>query len=197
MPRHGPGGGTVAITFDDGPHRLGTPAVLEVLRDSGSRATFFLVGEQVERYPSLVGEIVAAGHWVAVHGHRHRLMLRLTTRQISEDLDRGIAAIEDASGRACSLYRPPFGVFSGPGLAEVRRRALSPILWSRWGHDWRRRATPEGIAAEVTEDLKGGDVLLLHDADHYSAADCWRATAAALPLTIAAIEAAGHHAGPI
>src|SRR4051794_28550205 len=78
----------VAITFDDGPHPQGTPAVLEVLDRAGVHATFFLVGEQVERRPALAAEIAAAGHRVAVHGQRHRNLLRLTPRALADDLDR-------------------------------------------------------------------------------------------------------------
>ena len=68
----------VALTFDDGPHPEGTPAMLEVLARAGARATFFVVGEQVQRRPALLAEIAAAGHAVALHGYRHRLQLRLS-----------------------------------------------------------------------------------------------------------------------
>jgi hypothetical protein len=78
-----------------------------------------------------------------------------------------------------------------PALAEVRRRGWAPLLWSRWGRDWRARATPAGVAAEVTRDLAAGDVLLLHDADDYSAPGSWRTTVAALPAILDAIGAAG------
>src|SRR6266566_8615347 len=73
-----------ALTFDDGPHPLGTPAVLSALADAGVTATFFLVGEQVERNPGLAAEIVAAGHGVALHCNRHRNLLRLTPRQVRD-----------------------------------------------------------------------------------------------------------------
>src|SRR5204862_3627462 len=95
------------------------------------------------------------------------------------------------------LYRPPYGIFSPAALRLVRRRGWRALLWSRWGHDWRRRITPAAIAREVTEDVGDGDVLLLHDADHYSAPGSWRRTAAALPVILAAIEAAGLRAIPI
>jgi peptidoglycan-N-acetylglucosamine deacetylase len=180
-----------ALTFDDGPHAEGTPAVLEALRERGARATFFLVGEQVERHRALAAEIAAAGHAVALHGHRHRLQLRVGPRALADDLDRGAAAIAEATGVAPALYRPPYGIFSPAGLALVRRRGWAPLLWSRWGHDWRRRVTPQAIAAEVTEDVGDGDVLLLHDADHYSARDSHRRTAAALPLVLDALAARG------
>lgn len=181
----------VALTFDDGPHPDGTPAVLEALRDGSATAIFFLCGEQVERDPAGAAEIVAAGHTVAVHGHRHRNPLRLSPRTFVDDLERAIGVIEDATGLRPDLYRPPYGIFSFPGIVEVRARGLAPLLWSRWGHDWRASQSPAAIASEVTADLCAGDVLLLHDADHYSEPDCWRGTVAALPAILETIEAAG------
>jgi peptidoglycan/xylan/chitin deacetylase (PgdA/CDA1 family) len=181
----------VALTFDDGPHPRGTPAVLEALAAADARATFFLVGEQVRRDPALAAEIVAAGHAVALHGDRHRLQLRVPPRALARDLDRGHATIAEATGVAPRCYRPPFGVFSPAGLAIVRRRGWAPLLWSRWGHDWRLHRTPAQIAAELTAQLAPGDVLLLHDADHYSQPGSWQRTAAALPAVLAAIERHG------
>src|SRR3954452_19732474 len=83
--------GRVALTFDDGPHAEGTPAVLEALALGGASATFFLVGEQVARRPALAREIVDAGHEVAVHGYRHSLLLRRRVRELADDLDRALA----------------------------------------------------------------------------------------------------------
>jgi peptidoglycan/xylan/chitin deacetylase (PgdA/CDA1 family) len=191
LPRRHADDGAVAVTFDDGPHAEGTPAVLETLRGVGATATFFLVGEQVERNPALAAEIAAAGHTIAVHAHRHRSSLRLTPRAFESDVERGLAVIAEATGSVPDIHRPPYGIYSPAALAAVRRLGLRPLLWSRWGHDWRGSATAESIAAEVTEDLSGGDVLLLHDADHYNARDSWRATAAALPEVLRRIEAAG------
>ena len=181
----------VALTFDDGPHPRGTVAVLDVLGAHGARATFFLVGEQVARDPGLAREIAAAGHRVAVHGHRHRNVLRVGPRALAADLERAAALIEAATDQPVSRYRPPYGIFSPVALALARRRGWTPTLWSRWGRDWRRSATPERIAATATRDLAAGDVLLLHDADHYSAPDSWRRTAAALPLVLDAVAAKG------
>ncbi len=174
----------VALTFDDGPHPQGTPQVLELLRDAAVTASFFVVGEQVARAPELVGEVAAAGHEVALHGQRHRNQLRLAPRQVARDLDRGVACLADVTGAPPRVYRPPYGIFSPAGLALVRRRGLAPLLWSKWGRDWAARATAAGIAAKVTEGLAPGDVLLLHDADHYSVPGSWRKTVAALPRVL-------------
>ncbi len=157
----------------------------------GAVATFFLVGEQVDRDRALAAEIAAAGHSIAVHAYRHRNMQRLTPARFAEDLDRGLSTIAEATGTEPRLYRPPFGIFTPPGPGIVRGRGLDPLLWSKWGHDWRGRATAASITNEVTEHLRGGDVLLLHDADHYNARDSWRATAEAVPQILDRIEAAG------
>ena len=189
--RLGDGADGVALTFDDGPHPEGTPAVLEVLAGAGVTATFFLVGEQVARRPALARRIVAEGHAVAVHGHHHRTLLALTPRALRADLRRACATIADATGVAAGRYRPPFGILSAAGPRVIRGAGLEPWLWSRWGRDWRARTTPARIAATVTRDVGPGDVLLLHDSDAYSARDSWRRTAAALPLVLAALRGRG------
>ena len=181
----------VAITFDDGPHPQGTPQVLEALREAGARATFFLAGEQVVRRPELAAEIVAAGHDAQLHCFRHRNQLRLAPGEIVEDAERARAAIEEATGRAVTAYRPPYGIFSALGLRAIRRRGWRPVLWSLWGRDWSRRATPESIARRATHGAREGDVLLLHDADYYSAGGSWTRTVAALPAIFEALDGQG------
>jgi peptidoglycan-N-acetylglucosamine deacetylase len=185
------GVGTVALTFDDGPHPLGTPAVLERLAPAEAHATFFLVGEQVERWPALAAEVAAAGHEIGLHGHTHRSHLRLPPREVAEDLRRGAAALHAATGREPRLHRPPFGLYSLASLHLARRFGLEPVLWSRDGRDWSRRATPASIAARLGAGVGPGDVLLLHDADHYAASGSWRRTAAALPQILDALAADG------
>jgi peptidoglycan/xylan/chitin deacetylase (PgdA/CDA1 family) len=188
---HQPGAGGVAITFDDGPHPQGTPQVLEILREAGAPATFFLAGEQVVQRASLVAEIVAAGHRVELHCHRHRNQLRLTPRQLLDDADRAKAAIEEASGQAITDYRPPYGIFSYAGLRAIRSRGWRPVLWSQWGKDWQRRATPESIARRCTSTVEAGDILLLHDADYYSAPGSWARTVAAIPRILEGLDSRG------
>lgn len=177
-----PGARGVALTFDDGPHPEGTPAILDRLAAHGARATFFVVGEQVQRRPALLARILADGHRLALHGHRHRLQARLTPAQVAEDLTRGRAAIEDAVGLTVGWHRPPYGVYSPAGLRAARAAGLRPLLWSRWGKDWRKFTTPARIAARATDSLLPGDVILLHDADFYSARGSHRHTAVALEL---------------
>lgn len=185
------GSSGVAITFDDGPHPQGTPMVLEILREAGAPATFFLAGEQVERRPALAAEIVAAGHRVELHCHRHRNALRLTGRQFLDDAERGRAAIEEAGGQAIADHRPPYGIYSAAALRACQRAGWRPVLWSRWGKDWRSRATAQSIARHAASAARAGDILLLHDADYYSAPGSWVRTVAALPIILEELESGG------
>jgi len=180
-----------ALTFDDGPHPEGTPAALEILAQARVRATFFLVGEQLRRAPSLAREIIAAGHDIGLHCDRHRNLLRLTPTQAREDIARAQATIGELCGRDVELYRPPYGVLTAAALAIARSRGWRTLLWSRWGRDWQVRATPESIAARLTAGAGEGEVLLLHDADDYSAPGSWRRTAAALPRVLETLAARG------
>ena len=92
--------------------------------------------------------------------------------------------ISEAVGAAAVWHRPPYGLYSPAGLEAARQRGLRPILWSRWGKDWRRLTTPERIAARATRDLRAGDVILLHDADFYSSRGSHERTAEALKLIV-------------
>jgi peptidoglycan-N-acetylglucosamine deacetylase len=180
------------LTFDDGPHKDGTPAVLAALADRGVRATFFLVGEQVARNPSLAAEIAAAGHAIGLHCDRHRNQLRLGPRAVREDIQRGAARIEETTGCPIERYRPPYGIFNAAALAFVRRNGWRPLLWTHWGRDWEERASAESIAETLVGGrVSEGSVLLLHDADDYGAEGSWRRTAASLPRVFEGLERRG------
>ena len=181
---------SVAITFDDGPHPEGTPKILEVLAEFDAKATFFLVGEQVEKRPALARQIVTMGHTVGLHGYVHRPHPTRKSRAMYQDFEHGIAAIADATGVEPRMHRPPYGIYSPASLRMARERGLQPLLWSKWGKDWRKVATPEQIAYRVTDGLQAGDVILLHDADYYSAKRSHRRTAAALPMIMKTLQSA-------
>jgi peptidoglycan/xylan/chitin deacetylase (PgdA/CDA1 family) len=174
--------GTVAVTFDDGPDPVGTPAVLDELDRLGWPATFFVLGEQVRRHPEVAAETVRRGHRIALHGDAHRYLVLRGPRAVDTDLRRGHDTIADHVGQPPSWWRPPYGVLSGPALMSARRLGLRPVLWSSWGRDWRRVATPRGVVRDLTSGRLDGGTVLLHDSDLMSAPGSWRTTVAALPL---------------
>jgi peptidoglycan-N-acetylglucosamine deacetylase len=184
----------VGLTFDDGPHPEGTPAVLEALAAGRATATFFLAGEQVVQRPALAAGIVEAGHRVALHCFRHRNFMRLTPRAARDDLARGAAAIEDATGVQVTEFRPPLGYLTAAALSFARTQGWEVVLWKRIGYDWRASATPERIAQRVTRGLRGGEIVVLHDADFYSHPGAWRATVGSLPLLFERVRALGFRA---
>ena len=176
-----PSGAGVLLSFDDGPHPQGTPAVLAELDRARAPAVFFVSGEQAARHPELVREIAAAGHELALHGYRHQTRRQWSRMLLADDTRRALDAVSAAAGTVPRLYRPPHGVFTLTGLRLIRGLGLEPLLWSKWGRDWERGATASTITHHATSGIRAGDVVLLHDADHYGAPGSWCATAQALP----------------
>ena len=154
----------VALTFDDGPSRQSTPAVLDALRLFGVRATFFVLGEAVEQSPDLLRRIVAEGHTVGLHGDRHRPFVLLSGREIRAEIARARAAIQDACPDTVvsPWLRPPHG-FKSPGvLWAVHRAGFRLAGWSADGRDY-AEADPARVALNVMNTVRPGAVILLHD----------------------------------
>jgi peptidoglycan/xylan/chitin deacetylase (PgdA/CDA1 family) len=190
-PRH------VALTFDDGPHPASTPQFLRLLDAYHVRATFFLLGEQVQRSPGLAAEIVAAGHEIGLHGHTHRCLLARGPAGTLRDLRRARDVISAATGVRPTWYRPPYGVLTTGALSSARRLRLRPVLWTNWGRDWTATATPQSVLRTVTQDLRGGATILLHDSDITSAVGSWRSSLGALPRLIDSVRQRGLTIGPL
>jgi peptidoglycan-N-acetylglucosamine deacetylase len=172
----------VSVTFDDGPHPQGTPAVLDQLDALGWKATFFLLGSQTRRYPDHARSLVAAGHEIAVHGDVHHSHLFRTPRDVEADLHRALITISAVTGVRPHFYRPPYGVVTTGTLRAAHSCGVQPVLWTSWGKDWQRSSTPQRVIRKLDRTLGPGATILLHDSDCTSAANSWRATAAALPL---------------
>lgn len=189
--------GHVAVTFDDGPHPDGTPAVLDALDQLGWRATFFLLGKSVREMPGLTAQIAAAGHEIGVHGDEHRYLFTRTPRAAVTDLTRAVDSIQTAVGSPPQWYRPPYGVLTTGGMLAAHRAGLRTVLWSAWGRDWEPGATPDTVVTELTRGVLAGGTALLHDSDATSTPGSWRVTAAALPLLAEELGRRGVAAGPL
>lgn len=153
----------VALTFDDGPDPRYTPRCLEILKAHQVHATFFLVGEQVRRYPDLAREIRAQGHDVGNHtwGHRHHWLL--SPQKAKVEVREGARVIMEVIGERPRFFRPPFGemnLFSYWAAACLKERC---VLWSIAAKDWQRGRSAAWITRGVTSRLRGGAIVLLHD----------------------------------
>lgn len=174
------------LTFDDGPDEDATGAVLDALDAVGARATFFILGTQLERNPELGHAIVRRGHEVGLHGYEHLRHDRVDPVSSADDLSRGLAVIEAILGIRCRWFRPPYGKMSDAALGACRALDLASVYWSAWGLDWEPVPAPR-IAREVCAGLEGGAIVLLHDSARHGR------RASALP-TADAIPAIAYHA---
>lgn len=146
----------VALTFDDGPDPVGTPAVLEAL--GSTRATFFLLVDRAEAHRELAREIVDRGHSVGLHGLGHEPVDRIGAGVLSVRLRDGASRLEHLCGCAVSLFRPPFGRAAWRTFRAARRARLEMVLWSHDPRDWE-----PGGAARIGACIVPGAVVLLHD----------------------------------
>ena len=172
----------VRLTVDDGPHPDGTPAVLELLGAYRASATFFVIGEQLVRYPELGRRIVEDGHEIAVHGWDHRCLLAVGPAATGRGIRRTVDVIESITGGRPRRFRPPYGVASWAALRACRRAGLTPTWWTAWGRDWSPRATPRSVQSHLARGLarSPSPTVLLHDSDAYGTPGSWRTTAAAV-----------------
>jgi len=139
--------------------------LLEVLARHGVHATFFLIGRYAQQRPDIAREIVQAGHVLGNHTFTHPLLIFKSESEIRKELSQCRSALHDAVGEHSNLFRPPFGGRRPAVLRVARELGLVPVMWNVTGYDW--NAPPaETIERKVEEQIRGGDVILLHDGGH-------------------------------
>ena len=178
----------IALTFDDGPSES-TPAMLDVLQHYGLRATFFVCGENVERFPAIVRETAAAGHEIGNHTYSHAGLLLRSSSRIRLELEQTQHAIEEVAGVRPRLFRPPYGV-RAPCLRGIQDGlGLTTVMWTVIGNDWKLRRA--AITERVLRRAGEGGIICLHDGHEvYHPADR-RETAAALPEIVEGLRRRG------
>lgn len=160
-----PGTKQLALTYDDGPNDPHTMRLLETLARHDVRATFFLIGRYVRQRPDLAREIVRAGHIVGNHTFTHPLLTLKSDGETRKELASCRAALEDAIGQPSNLFRPPFGGRRPATLRIAREFGLEPVMWNVTGYDWNAPLAAV-IEKKVGNQIRGGDVILLHDGGH-------------------------------
>lgn len=155
----------IALTYDDGPNDPYTMRLLETLARHSVHATFFLIGRYVRQRPAIAREIVHAGHAVGNHTFTHPLLTFKSEAEILRELSQCRAALQDVIGEPSNLFRPPFGGRRPAVLRLARELGLEPVMWNVTGYDW--NAPPAAaIERKVAKQIRGGDVILLHDGGH-------------------------------
>lgn len=161
----------VAITFDDGPHPRYTHAILEVLREYGVTATFFVIGVNVENYPEAFEEIVESGCEIGNHTYTHKNVTALGEAEIERELDMTEQAIMKYTKEKPTLFRPPQGAYDARVERIAESRKYDIILWSIDTLDW-AHTPPEKISSSVISMLDRGDIILMHDYTSHGNSAC-------------------------
>jgi peptidoglycan-N-acetylglucosamine deacetylase len=160
-----PGGRGVALTFDDGPHPEHTPRVLDELACRGAKATFFMIGEKVERHPDVARAVARAGHEIGSHAHRvDRLLALRGLPAIRDDLRRSVEALESVLGERPALFRPPYGVLNPRIFRACDELSLEVVGWSVRALDGVARTSADRAARRVASGLRDGAIVCMHDA---------------------------------
>ena len=161
-----PGSHQLALTYDDGPNDPYTQRLLEVLDRHQVKATFFLIGTFVEQRPDIARAVVAAGHAIGNHTWDHPNLIFCSSAETRRQLQRTQQAIFDATGVEVKLFRPPFGGRHPISLSVARSLGLQPVMWNVTCRDWKAKSADE-IVAHAERQMRGGDVILLHDGEFH------------------------------
>ena len=154
----------VALTFDDGPNADYTGMLLDGLKERGVKATFFVLGSEVERYPQLVRRASQEGHLIGVHAYKHVNLCRLSDGQAIEQVDRTNGAIYRATGQYASYIRPPYGCWKEDLDYEVQ---MVEVLWDIDPRDWATTSS-DLVVQRVLNKVEENSIILLHDASKSS-----------------------------
>jgi peptidoglycan-N-acetylglucosamine deacetylase len=160
-----PGSPLLALTYDDGPNDPYTWRVMEVLRRHGVKATFFLIGQFVQQKPEIARALVAAGHAIGNHTWSHPDLTFARSAEVRRQLNLTRQAIQDATGTDTVLFRPPFGARRPATLRIANALGFEPVMWNVTCYDWRAKSA-DAIIAHADRQIRGGDVILLHDGAH-------------------------------
>ena len=179
----------VYLTFDDGPHPVYTPQVLDLLARYDAKATFFVVGQMVANFPDVTRRIAAEGHSIQLHTWRHDDLTKLSRQEFIEDSNRAQAILGETVGLRATCLRPPYGSISPRVREWATDLRLGVSMWDISGADW-TDISAETIARIVTGRVQPGSVVLLHDGGGHR-----HRTVSALGTILADLTEAGYRFG--
>ena len=174
----------IAITFDDGPSAQLTPRLLDILKERGIKATFFVVGQNAVEYPDIVLRMASEGHEIANHSWSHPALTKLGAESFRKQIENTNDAIEKLTGKRPVLMRPPYGATSSIlNKRLIEEYGLKVILWSVDPLDWRYRNSNR-VYNQIVQNTHPGSIILTHDIH--------ATTVAAMPETLDALLAKGY-----
>lgn len=152
----------VAITFDDGPSPVWTPKILDELKKADIKATFFMIGHHVQKYPDIARRIAQEGHTIGNHGYAHSVLLYYTLAEIEEEIKYTEHVIREITGKTTKIFRPPKAWLNKGIKEKIRSLGYAIILWSLNSKDW-VSFNHKHMVRYLSLNIKNGDILLFHD----------------------------------
>ena len=178
-----PDGKYVALTFDDGPHKTNTERVLNSLKEFDVKATFFMLGNQVDYYPSLVQRVAKEGHEIGNHSNTHPDLSKVDANRVQKEFETTNQRIYDVIGRYPTVFRPPYGSYNNNIITQATNLNLPIIMWSVDSLDWKTK-NATSISHEILSTTTNGSIILMHDIHD--------ATADALPSVLKNLKEQGY-----
>lgn len=159
--------GYIALTFDDGPSGAITEKLLDGLAARNVKATFFLCGYRIEKFPEIAQRMAEEGHELGLHSNRHDYMQHMTKEEALDDLAECQSILTESTGVSARLFRPPGGLYSQALLAASRELGLSVVFWSVDPHDWDKEKSSQ-VLPYLLSHASAGDIILMHDLTEHS-----------------------------
>lgn len=157
----------IALTFDDGPSGAITEKLLDGLAARNVKATFFLCGYRIEKFPEIAQRMAEEGHELGLHSNRHDYMQHMTKEEALDDLAECQSILTESTGVSARLFRPPGGLYSQALLAASRELGLSVVFWSVDPHDWDKEKSAQ-VLPYLLSHASAGDIILMHDLTEHS-----------------------------
>lgn len=154
----------IALTFDDGPNPYYTRTLLEGLKKRGVKATFFVLGSEVEKFPDILEEVYADGHLIGVHSYEHVNFGEIGDEAAQKQIERTLEVIYEVTGEYTGFIRPPYGCWKDSLDSKVN---LIEVLWDVDPLDW-ATTDADTVVQRIIEDTEEGSIILLHDASESS-----------------------------
>ncbi|MEK3763557.1 polysaccharide deacetylase family protein [Solibacillus sp. FSL K6-4121] len=159
-------GKKIALTFDDGPHPKVTRQILQTLDKYNAKATFFVIGQEVVKYPEVLKEVYEAGHEIGNHTYNHEKLTTLSQKEVNHQIQSTDELIKSVIGKNATVFRPPYGSYDETVIKQLK---VPSVMWTIDTLDWKHR-DPEKTALAIEEQVNNGSIILMHDI-HQATAD--------------------------
>jgi len=154
---------SIYLTFDDGPHPIYTPKILEILNRKNAKASFFLIGNRAIKHKKIVQLIYEQKHTIGIHSQNHPYMIFKTTKTLQQEIDRSISIVTDITSQKPAYFRPPYGYFTPKLIKLVHDRGLQFVMWTHMTYDFADKVSEKKIYCNIRKNMKRGTILVFHD----------------------------------